>query len=262
MSSENSEIPTSTDERFSAIFEQSPLSIQIISPEGKLVRVNKAWEELWGVTLKQIEGYNILEDKQLEERGIMPYIKRAFAGEIVEIPPVSYDPNATIPDITKHTDPVRWTQAVIYPIKDAAGNIRELVLIHEDITEQKRAEEKLKESESRYRALFETTLDGIMVVDEQGFYVDVNESLCRILKTSREQLIGSYFSEYMLPERAEDAKKAFDSLKETGTFKGDFPVRAADGSVVELSWSSRANFMPGLHVCVARDITNRRKVED
>ena len=262
MSSENPRTPLSAAERFAAIFEQSPLSIQIISPEGKIVRVNRAWERLWGVTLDQIEGYNILEDRQLEENGVMPYIKRAFAGEAVETPPVIYDPNATIPDITKHENPVRWTTAVAYPIKDEAGHVREIILIHEDITEQRRAEEKLKESESLYRALFETTLDGIMVVDEQGVYVDVNESLCRILKTTREKLIGAHFNDYMVFERAEDARKAFAELKETGTFKGDFPIRAADGSVVELSWSSRANFIPGLHVCVARDLSARRLMEN
>ena len=262
MDTGNLQTQISGAERFSAIFEQSPFSIQIISPEGKTLRVNKAWEQLWGITLEQIEDYNILEDQQLIEKGIMPDIKRAFAGEIVQLPPVLYDPNETIPDLTRNEEAERWTQGTIYPIKDAAGCVQEIVLIHEDITEQKRAEEKLKQTEARYRMLFETTLDAIIIVDEQGFYVDVNESLCRILKTTREKLIGSHFSEYMLEERVEDAQKAFAALKETGTFTGDFPIRAADGSTVELSWNSRANFMPGLHVCVVRDITNRRKVEE
>lgn len=233
-----------------------------MSPDGFTVRVNKAWENLWGATLEQLEGYNMLEDEQLERRGVMEYIKRGFAGEFAEIPPIVYDPNETIPDLSSHAEPVRWTRAVIYPIKDSDGRIQEVVLVHEDITEQVRAEEKLKDSESRYRLLFETSLDGIMIVDGNGKYIDVNESLCRILKTAREKLIGSHFSQHMLPERAEDARKAFTALQEKGFFTGDFPMRAADGSVIELTWSSRANFMPGLHVCVARDVTERKQSED
>lgn len=255
-------MPSPAENRFLAIFEQSPLSIQILSPEGVIARVNKAWEELWGVTLEQIKGYNIFKDEQLVKIGVMPYMKRAFAGEYVEIPPVLYDPNETIPDITRHTEPKRWTKAIAYPIKDAAGRVREVVLMHEDITAQVLAEEKLKAGEERYRLLFDITLDGIMVVDETGKYVDVNERLCRILKTTREKLIGSHFSEYMVPERLQEAGKAFVDLRETGQFTGEFPMRAADGSIVELEWTSRANFMPGLHVCVARDVTEHKLAEE
>ena len=61
----DSEMQSSIDDYSSAIFEQSPISIQIMSPDGYTVQVNKAWEELWGVTLEQIEEYNILEDEQL-----------------------------------------------------------------------------------------------------------------------------------------------------------------------------------------------------
>ncbi|HEX8635550.1 MAG TPA: PAS domain S-box protein [Pyrinomonadaceae bacterium] len=255
-------IESPADDRFRAILEQSPLSIQIMSPDGRILRVNRAWEELWGVTLEQLEGYNILADEQLVEKGIMPYIRRAFAGESVEMPPVLYDPDATIPHITRHAEPRRWTKAVAYPIKDEAGRVREVVLMHEDITGRVVAEQGLRESESRYRALFETTLDGIILVNESGRFVDVNESLCRILGETRERLVGAHFSSYMLPEREAEARRAFEALSETGVFAGDFPMRASDGSVVELEWSARAHVMPGLHVCVARNVTERKQAEE
>jgi PAS domain S-box-containing protein len=253
---------SSTEDRFRAILEQSPLSIQIMSPDGRIVRVNRAWEELWGVTLEQLEGYNILEDAQLVENGIMPYLRRAFAGEAVEMPPVLYDPDATIPDITSHAESRRWTKAVAYPIKDEAGRVREVVLMHEDITARVAAEENLRASEARYRALFETTLDGIMLLDKNGRYVDVNESLCHILKAPREQIVGAHLTDFTPPEREEDARRAFNTLTETGEFTGDFPMRAADGTAVEIEWSARAEVMPGLHVCLARNITERKQAEE
>jgi PAS domain S-box-containing protein len=138
---------TLSEERFRNIVEQSPLSIQILSPDGSTLRVNRAWEKLWGVTFEEFNsiGYNMLEDQQLVERGIMPYIKRGFAGEPTLIPPIIYDPNETSPDMTAHEDSQRWVRAFIYPVKDDAGNIREITLIHEDITERKHAEEEIRQ---------------------------------------------------------------------------------------------------------------------
>nr|MDQ3805015.1 PAS domain S-box protein [Acidobacteriota bacterium] len=59
-----------SESRFRTVVEQSPVSTQIFSPDGRTIRVNRAWEELWGVTLERLGGYNILEDPQLEEKGI------------------------------------------------------------------------------------------------------------------------------------------------------------------------------------------------
>ncbi|MBV9080953.1 MAG: PAS domain S-box protein [Elusimicrobia bacterium] len=121
-----------------------------------------------------------------------------------------------------------------------------------DITER-------KQLESRYLALFETTDDGIMIVNDAGVYVDVNESMCRILKTTRAALVGQRFGEFIPADRMADAEEAFRQLTATGRYKGQFPLKAADGTLVDLDWRSRANFAPGLHVSVARDITDQKR---
>src|SRR5262249_35775841 len=55
-----------SEERFRALMEQSPLCVHVFSPDGRIVRVNQAWEELWGITLDRVAGYNVLTDPQLE----------------------------------------------------------------------------------------------------------------------------------------------------------------------------------------------------
>ena len=175
-----------SEQRFRGLMEQAPFSIQVFAPDGRTLRVNRAWEELWGVTLDQIADYNILDDPQLEAKGVAPYLRRAFAGEPVEIPAIRYDPNQTIPDRTRHQDPLRWVSAVAYPLKDDAGRVREVVLVHQDITARKRAEDALlaahRELEARVaertaeltqaneflQALLENVQDGIVACNAAG----------------------------------------------------------------------------------------------
>ena len=110
---------------------------------------------------------------------------------------------------------------------------------------------------ARYRALFETTPDGIMIVDDAGLYVDVNGAMCAMLGTTRENILGRHFREFIPPERLEEALTAFATLQTSGALAVEFPVRTADGRIVNLEWRSRASFVPGLHLCVAHDLSSR-----
>ncbi len=128
------------ERQFKKLVEQSPVSIQMMHPDGSTIQVNQAWEELWGVTWDNVEGYNILEDQQLKDVGAMPYIEKAFSGEAARIPPIEYASG----EVTAGKGRTRWVSALIYPIKDELGEVRGVTLMHQDITRRKRAEEALQ----------------------------------------------------------------------------------------------------------------------
>ncbi len=128
---------------FRPLFEQSPTAIQIYAPDGRLMRFNQACLDLWGVTAAQVASYNILQDAQLVELGLMPYIQRGFAGEVIALPPARYNPRLE-PSI--RTGRPRWVQAFIYPVRDAQGALNAVVFSYDDITEQRVAEEQLREA--------------------------------------------------------------------------------------------------------------------
>jgi len=145
--------------RFRELFEQAPVSIQILSPEGRTLRVNKAWEDLWHIHAGSAlhahvfsADYSVLRDPQLDAGGITPYLERAFAGESVAIPAVRYDVAAL-----GGTGPARWVTARAHAIMDSAGRILEVMLMHEDITERVEAEQALRLREERFRSLVMAT---------------------------------------------------------------------------------------------------------
>ncbi|HVG34187.1 MAG TPA: PAS domain S-box protein [Pyrinomonadaceae bacterium] len=262
----DSEPQSSTEDRFRAILEQSPFSIQIMSADGRIIRVNRAWEELWGVTLDQLEGYNILEDEQLVEKGIMPYIQKAFSGEACEIPPVLYDPDATIPNITRHQEPERWTKAVIYPIKDAAGRVREVVLMHEDITARMQAEAKARASEERYRSLLENANDIIYSHDLEGKYLSINRAGENVTGWTRAEILGGLnIAQVVAPDHLERAKQmTVQKLKDPTPTVYEIDILTRDGRRLTLEVSTRISFQDGRPVAVegvARDVTERKRVE-
>ena len=220
----------SSEGRFRALMEQAPFSVQILSPDGSTVRVNNAWTERWGITLADLEGYNMLEDAQLEEKGALPYIRRAFAGEATRIPPIQYDPKRTLPGIAQE-EGTRWVSAVAYPLKDDAGRVQQVVLVHDDITSRIQAENALRESEEKLRLLADTIPQLAWMARADGHIFWYNRRWYDYTGMSAEELEGwgwqSAHDPEVLPEVLALWKRSID---EGIPFEMVFPLRAADGT--------------------------------
>jgi two-component system, NarL family, sensor histidine kinase UhpB len=256
-----------SETRFRLMVEQSPLSTQIFSPDGRTLRVNRAWEELWGVTLDQIPEYNVLQDPQLVQKGIMPYIERGFAGQATAIPPVNYVPDASIPSVSEVAH--RWVQAFIYPVRDAEEVIQEVVLIHEDITDQRAAEEERRQAEEKYRSIFENAVEGIFQSTVDGQFLTANPAMAKMLGyESPEELLGAISNIrdqlYVEPSRREEFYRL--ALRDGLVSGFEVQMLRKDGNTVWISANARAIYDADGSILgyegTVEDITERKRAEE
>ena len=98
-----------------------------------------------------------------------------------------------------------WILATVAPIPGDASAKR-LAFVVKDITDRKRAEEMLRESEARFRSLFENSPDAAFVEGLDGTILDVNRAACRLHGTAREELIGKHFLELVPSDQREAAR--------------------------------------------------------
>ncbi|MEM9981319.1 MAG: PAS domain S-box protein [Bacteroidota bacterium] len=141
------ELMQETQELLSLLIEQSPIGVQIFNTEGYPISMNKTLEKLTGLTIADVKDYCILKDQQLEELQVLSRIRAAFAGEAVEIPDIQYSLKCKGKEKRK-----LWMRAFAYAIKDKCNDVKNVILIYEDIGEQKQAEEALR---AAYKALEE-----------------------------------------------------------------------------------------------------------
>ncbi|WP_316976063.1 PAS domain S-box protein [Shumkonia mesophila] len=139
---------------------------------------------------------------------------------------------------------------------------------HTDITARKRAEDALRDSEERIRAVVDTMVDGIITIDETGIIESVNPAVERIFGFSKHELIGRNVA-VLMPESPEGAHaNAIQNYVRTGVAKvigsgREFSGRRQDGAIIPLEIGISEINQGGrrMFTGIVRDITERKQIE-
>jgi len=152
--------------------------------------------------------------------------------------------------------------------RDTKGNPVGFYGVARDVTEKRRAEEALRDSEEQYRTILENMQEGYYEVDLAGNLIFFNDAVPRLLGYTREELMESNYKKFSSPETHSRIFNTFHEVYSTGNPKRliDYEVFAKDGSrksievSVSLKRTSSGN-TEGFR-CVARDVTERVAAED
>jgi PAS domain S-box-containing protein len=170
------------------------------------------------------------------------------------------------PTIKKDGHEVWFGQNTQLIVED--GNITGFQSVARDITDRKRVEDALRESEERYRSILEEMEEAYYEVDLKGNFTFFNESLCKTLGYSRVELMGMNNRAYTSPEHARKAFLAFNEIYQTGSPKAmiDYEIIRKDGGKRFLETSILPIKNPSGKIIrfrgVSRDITDRKQAED
>ena len=96
---------------------------------------------------------------------------------------------------------------IYYPVQDKAGAIMGVAIFSQDITERKRAEEAIRESQERFNTILKTTNQGFWLVDNNTIALDVNDAMCEILDRTKEEIIGRKIYDFLDEENREKVRK-------------------------------------------------------
>ena len=152
------------------IVSKNPMSIQIVDKNGYTLSVNDAHTKLFGSVPPP--DFSIFSDSQLEKQGFKDLFERVKKGEVVHFPDTYFnarDYNPDLPDV-----PV-WVRGVIFPLTDSEGIPDRFVLMQDNITESKKAEQELKSSQQIIEGILNTIPVRIFWKDLQLNYLGCNK---------------------------------------------------------------------------------------
>jgi len=153
-------------------------------------------------------------------------------------------------------------------LRDAHGELVGVMGVSRDITEQKQAQEALRESEEKYRTILESIEDGYYEVDIAGNFTFFNDSMCRILGYPKDELMGMNNREYSDKEAAKKVYQVFNKVYTTGNpAKGSgWEILRKDGTKRHIETSvSLIKDSEGHGIGfrgIVRDVTVRKRAEE
>ena len=238
-----------SEERYRTLFEKAPIGILHYDQDTVITSCNDAATEIVELPSSKIIGVNLLSIIKDETQ------KKALVDTMKGIPS-SYEGKYKfeISGITK------YISTIYSPIFDSSGKISGGISVTEDITEKKKSEKALQESESRYRSIVENITDAIFIHDLNGTITDLNENAIKMLGYSREELIGRNVKSLLPAENAKPFSKRREYLLENKSILFESAHIRKDGSVIPIEVSIKVVSLEGAGILQAftRDITDRR----
>jgi len=249
-----------SEERFRQFFENAPDYCYMISPDGKILDINKSALRALGYRKKEVVGKPLittLYHPSSQEKAKKIFERWKETGKIR---------NEELTIVTKKGKE-RAVLLSVDAVKDTKGNIIHSISIQRDITNIKKTEEALKESEEKFRSLVENAQDAIYIITPDGFEY-ANPAFEKLTGYSSEEILSKDF-DFRNLIHPDDVKKIEEREKVRGQGKElpgryEFRIVTKDGKerIVEARTTSVGKGKKVRVIGILRDMTERIKAEE
>lgn len=258
-----------SEQKFRTIFEESTDGMILIDEQGRIEEWNRAEAQMTGLTREEVVGQLVVDIQRRllpRERDTLERYARMQAALVQVLTTGQADWLAQVgnAEIYRADGSVFATQERYFPIQTDTGF--RLGLIVRDVTAQKRAAAALAESEARFRAVWETATDGMVLSDAEGTVVMANPAYCQIYGYTAEEVVGhSCTVIYPEAQRAE-ALAHYQGMFHDAQAVRRFETRMLRADGVERFVEAHISFLlqDGQRVAmlsIVRDITERMEME-
>ncbi len=220
----------------------------------RIVLVNRAYETVWGRSCASLyeDRRTFLDSVPPEDRGaVIEHMQRAARGE---------EPDAVEYRVIRPDGSVRWVMTHSTPVVDASGRVCRAIGIVQDVTDRKRAQESLAESERRFRKLIEASFGGISIAVD-GIIRDASPGYAALFGVPLERVVGRAVTDFVAEESLADVRRRI-----TGQIEGSYEYvgRREDGRRIALEATARNHVIDGRpgRIAAVRDITEKRALEE
>ncbi len=242
-----------SEEKYKFLYENAPLPYQSLDVDGNFLEVNPAWLRTLGYTREEVIGKNFAEFlhpswKPHFEKNFPAFKKRGYVNDV----------QFKIRHKSGEYRDITFEGCIGY-MPD--GSFRQTYCVFKDITEQKRAEERLKEGAEKYQALFEAEADAVFMIDvEDGSILEANPAAEKMYGYSTEELIGMKAWELSAePEKTRASVKLADRA-DVDLFRYHIK-RSGEKMLVKISARYCKLQDKQLNISTVRDITDIRRAE-
>lgn len=240
-----------------AIIDSSLDGIAVVNEKGKFEFGNHSFFRITGWLKEEIIGQPFMK--------MIPEDARDFVKGHWQAVPMDHGGVHEIKIITRDGQ-IKYLN-VASSLVEINGENKVVAIVH-DISENKKHEIDIKESEEKYRKLYENANDGIFAIDTEGYYTSVNKAILEILgETEEKKVLGAHFSRWLTPE---STKIALDALKKAvsheitnASLKLEVVRSNTEYRWIDINaWVIKdGNTVTGING-IARDITEKLKLEE
>ncbi len=238
-----------------AFFNNTTALVAILDRNYNYIRVNEAFAKAYSRDISDFPGHNHFE--------FYPSNYMEIFDDIVETKEV-YEALASPFKFFNHPEwGLTYWDWTLAPVLDSTGEVDLLIYTLNDVTNNIGTKEKLVESKERYRNIFDTCLDGILLTSQDNIILSANSSACRMLGRTEEELYGVGMNEVVdLDLRA---KSATSEIEKSKSYKDEMIFIRKDGTKFPAEVTS--NLYKGykgkiLNSIFVRDISERKETEE